>query len=141
MLRVLTSSFGYVCLLIALMLLAYWKPALGCEGGWLNPPLMGDLLVVMIFFVQGTRLNLQEPCNYLSATVGWFYPTSRHYFPSHSMGENFGVLPSFLRFCMDLYFSPPFYPPRFRVALYTLGSQKVMRTTHWVMQLYQIFLP
>ena len=60
MLRVLTSSFGYVCLLIALMLLAYWKPALGCEGGWLNPPLMGDLLVVMIFFVQGTRLNLQN---------------------------------------------------------------------------------
>ncbi len=60
MLRVLTSSFGYVCLLIALMLLAYWKTALGCEGGWLNPPLMGDLLVVMIFFVQGARLNLQN---------------------------------------------------------------------------------
>ena len=72
MLRVLTSSFGYVCLLILLVLLAYWKPAVGCKEGWLNPPLMADLLIVMIFFVQGARLNLQNLVTIFRQPFGTF---------------------------------------------------------------------
>jgi len=72
MLRVLTSSFGYVCLLIFLVLLAYWKPAIASKGGWLNPPFMADLLVIMIFFVQGGRLNLDNLVNIFRRPVGSF---------------------------------------------------------------------
>ena len=72
MLRVLTSSFGYVCLLIFLVLLAYWRPAIGSKGGLLNPPFMADLLVVVIFFVQGVRLNLDNLVNIFRRPVGSF---------------------------------------------------------------------
>ena len=72
MLRVLTSSFGYVCLLIFLVLLAYWRPAIGSKGGWLNPPFMTDLLVVLIFFVQGGRLNLDNLVNIFRRPVSSF---------------------------------------------------------------------
>ena len=72
MLRVLTSIFGYVCLLIFLVLLAYWRPAIGSEGGWLNPPFMADLLVAVIFFVQGARLNLDNLVNIFRRPVGSF---------------------------------------------------------------------
>ena len=72
MLRVLTSSFGYVCLLIFLVLLAYWKPAIASKGGWLNPPFMADLLVIMIFFFQGGRLNLVNLVNIFRRPVGSF---------------------------------------------------------------------
>jgi len=72
MLRVLTSSFGYVCLLIFLVLLAYLKPTIGSKGGVLNPPFMADLLVVVIFFVQGARLNLDNLVNIFRRPVGSF---------------------------------------------------------------------
>ena len=72
MLRVLTSSFGYVCLLIFLVLLAYWMPSIGSKGGWLNPPFTTDLLVVVIFFVQGARLNLNNLVNIFRRPVGSF---------------------------------------------------------------------
>ena len=72
MLRVLTSSFGYVCLLILLVMLAYWRPAVGSKGGWLNPPFMADLLVVMIFFVQGARLSLDNLVTIFRQPVGSF---------------------------------------------------------------------
>ena len=72
MLRVLTSSFGYVCLLIFLVLLAYWRPTIGSKGGFLNPSFMADLLVVVIFFVQGARLNLDNLVNIFRRPVGSF---------------------------------------------------------------------
>ena len=58
--RVLTSGPGFVCVLIIMMLFAYWQPAIGASEGNLNIKYISELLVIMIFLFQGSRLKIEN---------------------------------------------------------------------------------
>ena len=72
MLRVLTSGFGFVILLIVLMILAYWDPSVGTRGGWLYHSLLSEFLVGLIFVIQGSRLSLKNLSFFFRQPVGGF---------------------------------------------------------------------
>ena len=60
MMRVLTSGPGFVCVLIIMMFFAYWQPAIGASEGNLNIKYISELLVIMIFLFQGSRLKIEN---------------------------------------------------------------------------------
>ena len=57
MTRVLTSGPGFVCILVIMILIAYWKPAIGAKGGALHFEYLSECVVALIFLLQGARLK------------------------------------------------------------------------------------
>jgi predicted Na+-dependent transporter len=70
MMRVLTSGPGFVCVLVIMMLFAYWQPAIGASEGNLNIKYISELLVIMIFLFQGSRLKIENLSLLLQRPVG-----------------------------------------------------------------------
>ncbi|NBQ03330.1 MAG: hypothetical protein EBU27_09020, partial [Opitutae bacterium] len=68
--RVLTSGPGFVCVLVIMMLFAYWQPAIGASEGNLNIKYISELLVIMIFLFQGSRLKIENLSLLLQRPVG-----------------------------------------------------------------------
>jgi hypothetical protein len=60
MMRVLTSVPGFVCVLVIMILFAYWQPALGASEQNLKIKYISELLVIMIFLFQGSRLKIEN---------------------------------------------------------------------------------
>ena len=70
MMRVLTSGPGFVCVLVIMMLFAYWQPAIGASERNLNIKYISELLVIMIFLFQGSRLKIENLSLLLQRPVG-----------------------------------------------------------------------
>ena len=47
MMRVLTSGMGFVTLLITVLLLTLWNPAIGAKGNILHPEYFSEVLIEM----------------------------------------------------------------------------------------------
>jgi sodium/bile acid cotransporter 7 len=60
MMRVLTSGTGFVTLLVTVLLLALWNPAIGAKGNILHPEYLSEVLIVIIFLIQGIRINISR---------------------------------------------------------------------------------
>ena len=70
MMRVLTSGMGFVTLLITVLLLTLWNPAIGAKGNILHPEYFSEVLIVFIFLIQGMRINISSLSAILRKPVG-----------------------------------------------------------------------
>ena len=70
MMRVLTNAPGFLILLVGVILFAYWKPGLGAEIGILNNQYLQKFIIVIIFFVQGSRLKTENLWQLFRRPVG-----------------------------------------------------------------------
>ena len=70
MMRVLTNAPAFLILLVGVILFAYWKPGLGAEIGILNNQYLQKFIIVIIFFVQGSRLKTENLWQLFRRPVG-----------------------------------------------------------------------
>ena len=138
MMRVLTSGPGFVCLLIIMMLFAYWQPAIGASEGNLNIKYISELLVIMIFLFQGSRLNIENLALLLQRPVSSLVLQAGIIFLPVLWVKLVGLWAWFRKLYMAPCFFQLFYPLPLQVVWFFRGTQAEMPIMPWVTRLYPI---